>query len=74
MIKPGDVKPKLRKVDESRIDRALREHGRSGDFPCRIATSLIDDPAMVEQAYSLAGWKVRYVFDPRDGDYLEFDR
>lgn len=61
---------------EKRIDAELSAQAQfRGEGPITIQRDLRWNPAMVKELirrYTAAGWKVEHVFDPRDGDFLQF--
>lgn len=84
MITPAQYRettvPRFDKLIEQRIDFFINKHAdEAPSEPIRIATCLLVKSDGVTQAdfervlnkYALVGWKVQYVMDPRDGDYVE---
>lgn len=69
VIRPSDIKrSKLTKSIENKIDSTLKEGSRT------YYTEAFDSDTIEEiiEKYRNAGWKVKMIYDQRDGNYLEF--
>ena len=69
VIRPSDIKkPELSKSLELKIDNHLKGGHTTYDLH-GIDYEIIQ---IIKEKYKNAEWKVKHVFDQRDGDYLEF--
>lgn len=68
--KPTNKDKRAIKRDEEILDEGLRSGGRT--FNITLFSSKGYAYQELLSKYEKSGWKVKYVSDQRDGDYLEF--
>ena len=78
MITPNDAKKPTpsavatAKVAETRIDKGLAEGNRT--FAIRLFPTLkMEHLLELLDRYRSSGWRVKIVYDQRDGDFIQFE-
>lgn len=77
MVTPDEIKRILMDTRglEDKIDRVLTEAANRGFWPAKIGIGTVVQVAIdsLVAKYRLVGWDISQFYDPRDGDYLQFE-